>query len=120
MIRAIIAAAILATPAAADSKRVWHGPSASGASTIEIHAPTQPDSVATVTFKNTTVHSGDETFPLSWDGIDITVQFDWDADGTWAEAITITAPPGLVAIPYRLVVPEDETGTVQIKRYIGG
>jgi hypothetical protein len=111
---------LLACPASAGERRTW--PSGSFLipdSHVTLHAPTAPHAEASVTFFNSTVHSEDETFSLTWGEIEIGVQFDWQAVGH-AEAITITPPPGFVAIPETLIVDEDSEQTAHIYRYIGG
>ena len=121
MIRTTALLLALASPAAAENVKVWLGiPGATEPSTITLHAPTDPAAVATLTFVNTQVHGADEVFDLSWEGIDVTVYFDWNADDGSAERIEVIPPEGYVAVPPVLDVAEHTTGTVQIIEYLGG
>lgn len=115
---AVVAALAITTAAPAEpdsARRVW--PSHVGSihdSWIEIHAPAVADAVATVTFKNEPVHSADQTFDLSWQGVTVTVVFDWDADGQPAERITVLPPEGYVAQPPEIDAPEGATVEIHI------
>jgi len=105
-----------AMPADAADRRVWHG---AAPSSIVIGPPTVEGVTATVTFKNTTVHNGDEAFALDWQGIEIDVIFDWQADGTNAERIVVTPPDGYIALPDSITVPEGATDEIQIVKFEG-
>ena len=121
MTRAALAVALMATPAMAENQRTWldHSPNGYGPSTITLAEPRAPNAVATLTFINTKVHGADETFELSWSGIEVTVHFEWNANGGPQERIEVEAPPGYVAVPRWLDVGEDATGFVDIIRYEG-
>jgi hypothetical protein len=114
-------AAILASTATAQDARVWPGTPSSGydPSSVTIHAPTAPEAVASVTFRNTEVHAASETFALTWEGLTITVEMEWQVDGQ-SERITVYPPDGYIAIPPRVTVPERETGVVHVYRWLGG
>lgn len=122
MTRLAIALATLATSASADAQKLWPGNFASNhlPSTVTIHEPTAEGATATVTFKNTEVHHMDEIFPLEWEGIAITVHFDWQADDTAAERIEVDAPDGYVAVPRSITVDEQQTGVIHLFKYLGG
>lgn len=122
MTRFALALATLATSAQADAQKLWPGNFASNhlPSTVTIHEPMAEGATATVTFKNQVVHNKDETFSLDWEGIAITVHFDWQADDTAAERISIDAPDGYVAVPRAVTVDEQQTGTIHIYKYLGG
>jgi hypothetical protein len=122
MIRTIALLLALASPAAADpSVKVWPGmQGATEPSTITLHAPTDPAAVATITFVNTQVHGADEVFDLSWEGIEVTIYFEWNADESPVERIEVIPPDGYIAVPPVLDVQEHTTGTVQIIPYLGG
>jgi len=110
---------LAATPLCAEnSLREWEGPS-SMESYVEVHEPTVPGAVVSITFKNSTVHSSNETFVLTYDGIAIRFLFDWEYMGTKAERLTVEPPEGYVAVPYEIVVPEFETGYVHIYKWEG-
>jgi hypothetical protein len=112
--------ALLAAPAAAQDVRTWPGYYAGAdASTARLHAPTEPNAAATLTFHNTTVHQGDEVFSLTWESITIEVRFHWQAGGTQAESLTIIPPAGYIALPDVLTVDEDATGVAHLYEYRG-
>ena len=110
---------LLASPVAAQDVRTWPGYGGMKDSTARLHAPTVEEADATLTFRNTTVHSGDETFTLTWGDISVEVRFDWQADGH-AERLMLLPPPGYIARPDVLTVDEDDTGVAHIIKYRGG
>lgn len=111
----------VATPAVADSSRVWENLYAADAdSSVTIHEPTEPGAVATVTFVNTPVHGMDEQFSIAHDGIKVSVHFEWNADGTDSERMTVYPPDGYIAIPETITVPEDQTMALHIYQWLGG
>ena len=112
---------LIATPLNAESLKAWSYKSndSDPPSFVRIHEPTVPDAFATVTFRNANVHSQDETFSLTYEGIRVMFQFDWQNMGTQDERLTVEPPPGYVAIPYEIVVPENETGVVHIYKWEG-
>jgi hypothetical protein len=58
---------------------------------------------------------GDEaTYPLTLGDLTVEVTFGFNVDPLGSDSITVTVPPGYVAIPATLVVGEDSTGTVLI------
>lgn len=118
----IAALLILAATAVASSPRhVWPGHVGSGDldSWIELHAPTDPGAVATLTFENQPVHSTDETITLPHDGLTVTIGLDWNAEGYANEVLTIEPQDGFVAVPRTLSVGEGSTGTAQIYKFTG-
>lgn len=119
MTRLPLILAFAATPALADSERVWPGSIAGGPSIVSIHAPTVEGAVATVTFQNTMVHSLSETFTIDWGGIAVVVNFQWNIDGRSEERITVDAPDGYVAVPRFIDVSEDTSGEIQILKWSG-
>lgn len=119
--RSIICAALIASPASAQSLKTW-GYSYEGipdASYIELHDPKAPNAVATLTFKNDIVHSQDETFSLHWQGIGVSVEFDWQYQDTHDERLIVTPPDGYIAVPSEIVVPEGATDIVHIYKWQG-
>jgi len=110
---------LAATPLRAENAlREWDSPPGME-SYVEVHEPTVPGAVVSITFKNSTVHSSDETFVLTYDGIAIRFLFDWEYMGTKSERLTVEPPEGYVAVPYEIVVPEFETGYVHIYKWEG-
>ena len=120
-LRPAIVAILLTTSAHASDTRQWPGTTASGhePSHVTIHEPTAPGAVASVTFHNTEVHMKDETFIIEWNGIAVTVHFDWQADDTASERITVDPPAGYAAVPRQVTVPEDGTATIHIFKWQG-
>lgn len=111
MTRAILAALLCATAAGADTRREWHGgPSHSW---IELHAPTSPGAVASITFHDQPVHTGDETFTLTLDGLDVTVSIE-HMGALPGEIVEMTAPDGYVVVPPVLQPGEHQTGTAHV------
>jgi len=110
---------LAATPLHAETSiRQWEAPM-SMESYVELHEPTVPKAVATVTFKNSTVHSTDETFSLTYEGLVVGFIFDWQYMDTHSERLTVEPPEGYVAIPYEIVVDEDDVGYVHIYKWEG-
>jgi len=121
MIRIALIAA-LATPAAAQENiHVWPGTAVSGhiPSTIELHDPRAPNAVASLTFHNTEVHALDEALTLTWHGITLQIGVEFQGGDYGAEVLTIIAPPGYVAVPPELTVPEKETRVSHIYKFEG-
>lgn len=121
MTRLTLLAAILASPAQADATRVWPitHPSIHRPSVIELHAPTAPNAVASVTFQNEPVHTQDETFTLTWGDITVKVIFDWQVTESGHERAEVIPPEGMVAVPPFLTVPEFDTQTLHIYEWEG-
>ena len=115
---AIILCAV-AAPAFADDTRIWDNPY-NPTSRLQIHAPTAPHAVATVTFDNTSVHGADEEFTLTWEGITIHVDFEWNSDAQGRERVTVYAPDGYTAVPPSIEVREDQSDVIHIVQWIGG
>lgn len=90
--------------------RNWLG----GLSSLELHAPEEPGAVATLTFQNSEVHNSDESFTLSWNGIDVHIRFDWQVNDTRMERVYALPPDGFVAIPEYIDVDEKQTGQIHI------
>lgn len=118
MLRAMITL-LLATPLHAESIKTWEYPISPARSYVEVHAPTAPNAVATVTFLNDTVHSTDEKFDLTYDGLTVTFLFDWQFDDTHDERLTVLPPEGYVAVPSEVIVPEGDTATIHIYKWEG-
>lgn len=118
----ITTALAFALPAAAQSVMEWPGTFASGHedSRVELHAPTDPAAVASVTFVNQEVHTTSEEFELTLDGLTVLVLFQWQVDDVGSERITVIPPDGYIARPQELTVPEGESGTLHIYKYLGG
>ena len=117
MIRTAFALALMASPAFAEpSRHVWL-PDTESPAYVELHAPEAPGAVASVTFQNREVHSGDETFSLTFNGLTINVELAWNFGGT-DEVITVTPPAGYVAAPRSISVGENTRQTLHI--YING
>ena len=117
--------ALLAVPVSAESLYVWKDLTALqhySDSTLEIHAPTHPNAVATVSFFNTEAHMGQDSATLTYDSpdgpIEVTVFFEMNAQGA-DDKIEVLPPDGFLAIPQTLLVPERTTGTVHIVPWKG-
>ena len=114
MNRLIIPICLAATPVIADERHLWPGRGPGGGSWVEIHEPTEDHAVASVTFKNEEVHTEDERITLTYEGVEVVVVLDWQANDTEAERLTVLPPAGYIALPPEIVVPEGERKTVHI------
>lgn len=113
MTRAALFLCTLALPASAETARhSWYV--AGMEAWVEMHAPTAPGAVASVTFHNRNLHQGDEPFALTFDGMTVDVHLEWNVNGGTDERITVTPPEGFVAHPTHITVPEDATMTLHI------
>jgi hypothetical protein len=114
----IIALALFASPASAETIREWHG--VGETSYVEIHEPTAPNAVATVTFANRPVHNQDEQFVLTFDGIEVRFGMRWGYhSGRREETLTIYPPDGYIAVPPELDLDEWVTDEAQIYLWEG-
>lgn len=82
-------------------------------------ATLQPSNVvgaqAEVVFLNTELHSlASETFTLTLDGLTVTVTITPDRAYGQPDLMTIEPPPGFIAVPPELSVPEEGVGRVLI------
>lgn len=115
--RWLVAAALLALPAAADTTHTWGSPLYS--STIAIQPTEAPGAVAEVVFDNKTVHvDEDVVFALTLDGLTVEV-YAQVGRGLTPDRMTITPPDGFIAVPSELDVAEDQVGTILLYRYLG-
>lgn len=86
---------------------------------VTIQPTKQPGAVAEVVFANQNIHTLlSQTIELTLDGLTVTVLFERDVDYEASDRFTVTPPPGYLAIPESLVVPENGAGVVVI--YEGG
>jgi hypothetical protein len=112
---------LVATPLHAENIKKWSFAltSTEAPSYVHLHEPMVSGAVATVTFRNANVHSMDETFTLTYAGLDVYFLFDWQYMGTQDERLTVEPPPGYVAVPYEIVVPENGVDYVHIYKWEG-
>lgn len=95
--------------ALADEIRMW-GPTAY----VQIQPTDKPGAVAQVAFHNDTFHTQFvEQFPLTLDGLTVAVRIDAQLSME-PETMTVTPPPGFIAIPESVTVQEGEMGVVYI------
>jgi len=114
--------AIMALPVMAENMRVWtnHMIGPEGESYVAIHEPTVDHAVATVTFLNQEVHSGNAEFELTFGEITINVIMDFNVDPLGSERLNVEAPPGYVAVPRSIDVNEGQTDVIHIIEFLGG
>jgi hypothetical protein len=80
---------------------------------ITIQETAQPGAVAEVVFANQNIHTElAEEFDLTLGDITVTVRFERDVDASASDRFTVTPPPGYLAIPESLVVPENGAGVI--------
>ena len=105
----------------ADSIHIWPGTYSSNwqDSYVKIHEPVDPKAVATVTFYNTHTHQGDNTFFLSWSGIQVQINVYWNVNRTDAERIIVIPQHGYIAVPADLEVAEQSFGQIHIYTFYG-
>ncbi len=115
--RLILASALCALPAHADTTYTWG--SVFYPSTITLQPTDAPGAVAEVVFDNKTVHIDElVTFTLDLDGLAVTV----DAlvgQGMTPDRFTVTPPDGYVAVPPEMDVDEDAVGVILVLPYVG-
>lgn len=121
LIRPFALSLCLAGAAQAQDARIWSEGFLE--SRVQIHAPTVPDAVATVTFRNEMVHTVSEHFDLTYDGGDkplpVTVYMDFNVGPGGAERITVLPPDGYMARPPSIEVREDQTDVIHIIEWRG-
>ena len=82
---------------------------------VTIQDTAQPGARAEVVFLNTELHSlASETFDLTHGDLTVTVTIAPDRAYGQPDTITVTPPPGYLAIPESLVVPEEGAGVIFI------
>lgn len=109
MTRAVILTALIAMPAMAQDIHRWN------ADTYIVMQPTtQAGAFAEVIFSNHDIHVFFiETFTLTHDGITVDVMVEINASGA-DDRMTVTPPPGFIAVPPELLVPENGAGRILI------
>lgn len=113
--RSIILALLLAFPASAETQHLWAG----GYSSIAIQPTDAPGAVAQIVFDNKTVHSDRlERFDLTLDGLTVTVEA-LVGRGLTPDRMTVTPPPGYIAVPPDLDVGEGEVGVILVLPWLG-
>lgn len=113
---ALLAMAWLATPVEAQSRVTWHDRDHHGLpSVMELLPPSQPRAVADLRFLNQDLHNFRQTqVTLTLGDITVTVALEINIDGPGSDRITVTPPPGFIAVPASLIVPEGASGIITI------
>lgn len=110
--------ALIAAPASADAIKEW--PGVGDPSWVELHEPTAPNAVATVTFANRPVHNQDDRFTLTLDGLTVSFTLAWGwHEGRREETLTIYPPDGYIAVPPQLDLDEWVTDSAHIYLWQG-
>lgn len=82
---------------------------------VRIQDTAQPGARAEVVFLNNELHSlPSETFDLTHGDLTVTVTITPDRVYGQPDTITVTPPPGYLAIPETLVVPENGAGVIYL------
>lgn len=106
---------LCALPASAETQHLWAG----GYSSIVIQPTDAPGAVAKIVFDNKTVHSDKlERFDLTLDGLTVSVEA-LVGRGLTPDRMTVLVPPGYIAEPPEIDVPEDGVGVILIYEWIG-
>ena len=111
MIRIALAAAILALPATAQERHEWG--SGLGGAWVEIGPPKAPGAVASITFYDDYVHTGNETLALVQDGLTVTMEVKF-FPGAPGEELHLNPSEGYFAWPEVLSPGEQQTGVAHI------
>ena len=81
---------------------------------VKITPSEKPGVEAEVTFQNRDIHPLEvETFTVELDGLAVELRLELNTDGA-ADTITVTPPPGYIAIPPEAVVQENSAVVVLI------
>lgn len=116
--RAVLGSWLLVSPVWAESIKEWNG--VGEVSYVELHEPTDPNAVATVTFANRPVHSYDDEFTLVFEGLEVGFTMVWGfTQGRREETLTIYPPDGYIAVPPELDLDEWVTDEAQIYKWQG-
>ena len=82
---------------------------------VTIQPTAQPGAVAEVVFLNPEVHGQFAyAFPLTLDGITVSVAMEINAQGGAADRMTVTPPEGYIAVPDSVLVPENGAGVIYV------
>ncbi len=108
--------AMIAVPAQADDTRTWTN--LIGTAYVNLGPPLAPGAVASVTFHDEPLHYDDERFELTDLGLNVVIEFTWNAGA--GDAITILPPDGYIAVPPTLSPGESAKGLSHIYEYLGG
>lgn len=115
--RILLASLALALPASAQDTHTWG--SQFYPSTITLEPTDAPGAVAQVTFDNRTVHADEEvTFDLTMGDLTVTVVA-LVGRGLTPDRMTVTPPPGYIAVPPDLDVEEGAVGAIIVYPYLG-
>lgn len=89
-----------------------------GGSFVTLQDTSEPNAIAEVEFTNRAVNGAQDNgeFTLTHGALEITVTFTWNSFGDH-DMITVQVPPGYVADPDVLEVPEGETMTLYIRNF---
>lgn len=89
-----------------------------GGSFVTLQDTSEPNAIAEVEFTNRAVNGVQDNgeFTLTHGTLEITVTFTWNSFGDH-DMITVQVPPGYVADPDVLEVPEGETMTLYIRNF---
>ncbi len=82
---------------------------------VTLQPTSQPGAVAEVVFANQNIHTMlAEEIELTMDGLTVRVLFERDVDYEASDRFTVTPPPGFIAIPDSLIVPENGAGVIHL------
>lgn len=91
--------------------------------TVSLQPSTDPGALAEVAMQNELVNStiDEGTYPLELDGLSVTVTFEWDADSSGGDKITVTPPDGVICKPAtcELTLPENTDGVIYLFEWVG-
>lgn len=94
-----------------------------GGTTVTIQPTTEPGAIAEIIFRNISVNSpADEgTQEIDLNGLTVAVTFGWNIIAD-QDQIIVTPPDGVICEPRscELTIPEDDTGTLYLKEWVGG
>jgi hypothetical protein len=87
-----------------------------GATVVRIQPTEEPGAVAEIRYDNAEINSpGDVgSYSVTLDGITVQLEFGFNTAPGGQDSITVTPPPGFIAIPETLTLPEGGSGVVYL------
>lgn len=119
MRHALIAAALLATPLAAEptDSAIFGEPELYyGATTARLQPTEAPNAIAEVLFNNVEVNRPQDvgTRTLTMGDLSVEATFGFNVAPGGADSLTVDTPPGYIAIPATLILQEGTSGVILI------
>ena len=116
MIRAAILCALASPVAAQETALIGEPDLYMGATVVRIQPTEEPGAVAEIRYDNAEINNpGDVgSYSVTLDGITVQLDFGFNVAPGGQDSITVTPPPGFIAIPETLTLPEGGSGVVYL------